>query len=140
MICSSSTLDSGLAFSRTLPWRKNGCWGMMLILDRTWDLETFEMSIPSMRMVPLLSSSIRRSAETRDDLPLSRRQYFLFNGPHLSVSRCTNLPVLPHRATFSPGRMLRLMSLSTGSEKALRGYQYETKMPADISRYLLIGG
>ena len=94
----------------------------MLILDRTWDRETFEMSIPSMRMVPLLSSSIRNNAETRDDLPLNQTSVFLFNGSDLSVSGCTNLPVLPHRATFSPGRMLRLMSFSTGSEKALRGY------------------
>lgn len=72
---------------------------MMLILDRTWDLETFEMSIPSMQMVPLLSSSIRRSAETRDDLPLIRRQYCysmvqicLFQGVQTFQSYHTELP------------------------------------------------
>lgn len=42
----------------------------MLILDRTCVLETFEISTPSMEIVPLFSSSIRKIAETRDDFPL----------------------------------------------------------------------
>lgn len=70
MIVSSVELPSGFAFSRTVPWRKKGCCGMVLILDRTCALETFEISTPSMRIAPLFSSSSRRIAETRDDFPL----------------------------------------------------------------------
>lgn len=71
MIVLSVALFSGFAFSRIDPRRKNGCWGMVLIRDRTCALETFEMSIPSMKMLPLLGSRIRKSAETREDFPLN---------------------------------------------------------------------
>lgn len=43
---------------------------MVLIRDRTFDLEILEMSTLSMKREPQFGSRIRSSVETKDDLPL----------------------------------------------------------------------
>lgn len=58
-----------------MPYRKNACCGIVLKLERLCDLETLEMSIPSIRIVPELRSRIRKSAEISEDLPLEESEY-----------------------------------------------------------------
>lgn len=70
MIESSVAFSSGFALSRIEPRRKNGCCGMVLIFERTFALEIFEMSVLSMKIEPLLGSRIRSIADTSEDLPL----------------------------------------------------------------------
>ena len=80
IILSSVAVPSGLALRRIVPWRKKGCWGMVLILDRTCAFETLEMSTPSMNIEPLLASRIRSKDESKDDLPLcSELVFFSFS-------------------------------------------------------------
>jgi hypothetical protein len=70
-MASSSAPPSGLAFRRMVPCRKNASCGIVFRRERTCDLETREMSIPSTRIDPLLRSRSLRIVETREDFPLN---------------------------------------------------------------------
>lgn len=51
-----------------VPENKTGSWGMNAIRVRRSRSLTVEISIPSMKMEPLLGSISRRSVNVRDDL------------------------------------------------------------------------
>lgn len=75
MMVASLALPSGLAFKRMEPCKKNASCGMVLRRERISDRDTLDISIPSMRIDPLLRSRSLSIVETRDDLPLyAKRQ------------------------------------------------------------------
>lgn len=58
-----------------MPCRKNACCGIVLRHERVCDLETLEMSIPSIRIIPESRSRTRKSVEISEDLPLWKGEH-----------------------------------------------------------------
>lgn len=89
---SSLWLSHGSRFVLIVPYKKNGSCGMAFSRDRTSCRGTSEISMSSIKMLPWEISIMRKSASTREDLPL---------------------PLRPQMPIFSPGWMVRLKSWMT---------------------------
>lgn len=94
MIWSSETLESGSRLNQIVPLNRTGIWGMIVILSLKSDSPSFEISAPSILILPPHPSIIRQSARQRVDFPA---------------------PVLPTTPIFSPGLICKLSPQSTSS-------------------------
>lgn len=118
---SSSVWDSnGSKFIRKVPENNTGSCGIIVNFDRRVCNPTFDMSSPSIKILPLSASNILKKIR---DLHASRNYIIILvketNLKSANVNELFPEPVRPTIPIFSPAIIWKVKSWSTGSESTL---------------------